>query len=107
MHVESRYLIEGRVYGGDSPALQEALFAAYRLGERPRCLCVAGGIEMYVAHHARFVIKRMPGTGAAHRPCCPSYEFPASESGLGGGLRPAMGMGTQDRWSTERVCPAA
>jgi hypothetical protein len=97
MNVESRYLIEGRIYRGDSPALQEALSAAYRRGERPRCLCVEGGVEMYVANHAQFVIKRMPGTGAAHRPCCGSYEFPASESGLGTVLGKAVIERAPDR----------
>ncbi|HTO88869.1 MAG TPA: DUF1173 family protein, partial [Thermoanaerobaculia bacterium] len=73
MRSESRYLIQGRAYRGDSPALPAALADAHRSEERPRCLCVRDGVEMYVAHHARFVIKRMPGTGAAHHPSCPSY----------------------------------
>ena len=38
---------------------------------------------MYVSKFRDFVIKRMPETGAEHRPTCPSYELPASESGLG------------------------
>ena len=38
---------------------------------------------MYVSKFGDFVIKRMPETGAEHRPTCPSYELPASESGLG------------------------
>lgn len=83
MHAESAYLVEGRRYRGDSPALQAALSGVYGTDERPRCLCAAQGIEMYVARHAQLVIKRMPGTGPAHHPSCPSYEAPASESGLG------------------------
>src|SRR5690606_35724902 len=51
--------------------------------ERPRCLCVAGGVEMYVARHRQFVVKRMPGTGNDHHPSCPSFEPAAQQSGLG------------------------
>jgi len=97
MRSESRYLIQGRAYRGDSPALPAALAGAHRSEERPRCLCVRDGVEMYVAHHARFVIKRMPGTGAAHHPSCPSYEFPASESGLGAVLGEAVIERAPDR----------
>jgi hypothetical protein len=97
VHTESRYLMQARVYRDDTPALQEALSAAYRIGERPRCLCVRDGVEMYIAHHARFVIKRMPGTGTAHHPTCPSYEFPATESGLGAMLGEAVIERAPDR----------
>ena len=38
---------------------------------------------MYVSKFTDFVMKRMPDTGTEHRPTCPSYELPASESGLG------------------------
>ncbi len=83
MHAESSYQILGTAYRGDSPGLQAALVDVYGTDERPRCLCVEPGIEMYVAQHAQLVIKRMPGTGAAHHPSCPSYEAPPSETGLG------------------------
>ena len=83
MHLESTYLIQGRRYRGDSPALPAALAAVYATDDRPRCQCVEGGVEMYVAQHAVFVVKRMPGTGPSHHPSCPSYEAPASETGLG------------------------
>ena len=42
-----------------------------------------GGIEMYVAKHAEFVIKRMPGTGHRHHPIRNSFEPEAALSGLG------------------------
>jgi hypothetical protein len=83
MHAESTYLIRGTLYRGDSPALQAALAEVYGGDERPRCLCVERGVEMYVAQHSQLVIKRMPGTGPAHHPSCPSYDAPASETGLG------------------------
>jgi hypothetical protein len=37
-------------------------------------MCVPGGVEMYVAKHAEFVIKRMPDTGGRHHVACPSFE---------------------------------
>jgi len=83
MQAESIYLIQGTALRGDSPALQAALTEVYGTDERPKCLCIERGIEMYVAQHAQLVIKRMPGTGPAHHPSCPSYEAPASETGLG------------------------
>jgi hypothetical protein len=46
-------------------------------------MCVQGGVEMYVAKHAEFVIKRMPGTGHLHHVACHSFEPEAGVSGLG------------------------
>jgi hypothetical protein len=83
MYAESAYRIRDTLLRGDSPALQAALTQVYGTDERPKCLCVGRGVEMYVAQHAQLVIKRMPGTGPAHHPSCPSYEAPASETGLG------------------------
>ena len=80
---EQRYLINGRIFAAHDPGLQEALARVHGTPARPRCLCVAEGVEMYVSKFSDFVIKRMPETGAEHRPTCPSYELPASESGLG------------------------
>ena len=80
---EQRYLINGRIFWAQDPGLQEALARVHGTPARPRCLCVAEGVEMYVSKFSDFVIKRMPETGAEHRPTCPSYELPASESGLG------------------------
>ena len=50
---------------------------------RPRCLCQPGGVEMYIARHRQFLLKRMPGSGALHHPGCPSYELDVQQSGLG------------------------
>jgi hypothetical protein len=80
---EQRYLINGRIFAAQDPGLQEALARVHGTPARPRCLCIAEGVEMYVSNFTDFVIKRMPETGAEHRPTCPSYELPASESGLG------------------------
>jgi hypothetical protein len=78
-----RFAIKGRVIGADDPQLQEALAHVYETPERPRCLCVPGGVEMYVARHRQFVVKRMPDSGSAHHPGCPSYEPEVQQSGLG------------------------
>lgn len=60
---EQRYLINGREFLAHDPALQEALARVYGTPVRPRCLCVHGGVEMYVSKFDEFVIKRMPETG--------------------------------------------
>ena len=80
---EQRYLINGKVYSPHDPALQEALARVYGTPARPRCLCVDGGVEMYVSKFQDFVIKRMPESGTEHTPTCPSFELPPSESGIG------------------------
>src|SRR6266852_1308151 len=87
---EQRYLINGRIFAAEEPGLQEALARIHGTPARPRCLCVDEGVEMYVSKFTDFVIKRMPETGAEHRPSCPSYELPASESGLGAVLGEAI-----------------
>lgn len=78
-----RLAIAGRVWSTNDPLLQDALGRVYGTPERPRCLCVAGGVEMYVARHRHYVVKRMPETGRSHNPACPSYEPDAQQSGLG------------------------
>ena len=78
-----RFSIKGRVLSADDPLLQEALAQVHDTSERPRCLCIAGGIEMYVSRLRNFVVKRMPETGNHHHPGCPSYEPDATLSGLG------------------------
>jgi len=78
-----RFAIKGRVIDADDPQLQEALAHVHDTPERPRCLCVPGGVEMYVARHRQFVVKRMPDSGSTHHPGCPSYEPEVQQSGLG------------------------
>jgi hypothetical protein len=77
------YLIDNQTFLASDPKLQEALASIYGTSIRPRCLCVNVGVEMYVSKFRHFVVKRMPETGSKHYPSCPSYEPPASESGLG------------------------
>jgi hypothetical protein len=80
---EQRLLIRGTVFEIEDERLQTALASVYDTPERPLCLCVPGGVEMYVARHRQFVVKRMPETGCRHAPTCPSYEPEAHQSGLG------------------------
>jgi len=78
-----RFLIAGAAYDAQDPRLQEVLTRVHESAERPRCMCVTGGVEMYVAQHRQLVVKRMPGTGKQHHPGCLSYEPDAQQSGLG------------------------
>lgn len=79
----TRYFLKGRTYPAADPGLQDALAQVYGSPERPRCLCVSGGIEMYIARHAEYIVKRMPDTGHLHHPTCPSFEPEPGMSGLG------------------------
>lgn len=79
-----RFLFAGTCYDVQDPLWEDALAQAHADGGRPRCLCVSGGVEMYVARHQRrFIVKRMPGTGSLHQPRCPSFEPEAGQSGIG------------------------
>jgi len=80
---EQRFLIRGVTYAANDPGLQHALELVYETPERPRCICVRGGIEMYVAKHRQYIVKRMPSTGQSHHARCPSYEPEIGQSGLG------------------------
>ena len=80
---EQRFLIKGRMYTSRDPALQDALARVYDTPERPRCMCQRDGIEMYVAKHRLYVVKRMPDTGHQHHATCVSYEPELGQSGLG------------------------
>ena len=81
------YLIGGQRFEAGTPRLAEAVAAAHAARQRPRCLCLAEGVEMYVARlagtHEGYVVKRMPGTGSQHAPDCPAYEPPPEATGLG------------------------
>ncbi|MDP1650751.1 MAG: DUF1173 family protein [Rubrivivax sp.] len=79
----TRYFIKGQTYAAADPGLQDALARVYGSPERPRCLCMSGGIEMYISRHAEYVVKRMPDTGNHHHPTCPSFEPEPGISGLG------------------------
>ena len=72
---------------------QAALAAARRSGLRPRCMCTAAGVEMYIASTGdHLIVKRMPLSGAAHAPGCDSFTPPPELSGLG----PLLGAAIED-----------
>ncbi len=83
MNDHATYFVRGHRFTGDDDHLQSALQSIYGSPERARCMCIQGGVEMYVAKLHSFVLKRMPGTGPQHAPHCEHYDPPASESGLG------------------------
>jgi hypothetical protein len=80
---EQRFFIKGRLYSATDLQWQEALGRIHETPERPRCMCIRGGVEMYVARHRQYVVKRMPGTGSRHHPTCACYEPEYGQSGLG------------------------
>jgi hypothetical protein len=81
------YLFGSTRLSSEDAAFADALAEAHADRQRPKCLCLVQGIEMYVARLAGtdegFIVKRMPGTGSRHAPDCASYEPPPEASGLG------------------------
>ncbi len=81
------YEIGGRRFEIGSRGFADAIAEAHASHQRPRCMCLVDGVEMYVARLAGsdrgYIVKRMPDTGSHHAPDCPSYEPPADFSGLG------------------------
>ncbi len=81
------YEIAGRRFEVGSRGFADAVADAHAAHQRPRCMCLVEGVEMYVARLAGsnggYIVKRMPDTGSRHAPDCPSYEPPAKFSGLG------------------------
>lgn len=78
------YEIAGRRFEIGSRGFADAVAEAHAAHQRPRCICVDEGVEMYVARLGQcFIVKRMPDTGSRHALDCPSYEPPAEISGLG------------------------
>lgn len=78
------YEIAGRRFEVGMRGFADAVAEAHAAHQRPRCMCLVEGIEMYVARLSEgYIVKRMPDTGSHHAPECPSYEPPAEFSGLG------------------------
>ncbi len=78
------YEIASRRFEIGSRGFADAVAEAHAAHQRPRCMCLVEGVEMYVARLGDgYIIKRMPDTGSHHAPDCPSYEPPAEFSGLG------------------------
>ncbi len=80
----STYEVAGRRFESLSIDFSDAIAAAHAMHQRPRCMCLVDGVEMYVARLGEgFIVKRMPNTGSHHAPDCASYEPPPESSGLG------------------------
>lgn len=101
------YLIDGRRVTGSPGALQAELAEAYArrgAGARPRCLCVGGGVEMYIARvGGAYLLKRMPGSAQGHDCGCPSFEPPPGVSGLGQVLGSAISEDPGDGSTTLKL----
>ncbi len=68
---------------GETRAGQELLAASRRANQRPRCMCVPDGVEMYVGRRGRIhYLSRMPGTGFLHADTCQSVESASLFSGI-------------------------
>jgi hypothetical protein len=78
-----RFSFGGRVIDAGDPRLQELLAGIRESSTRLRCMCVPDGVEMYVAFHRQYLVKRMPDSGPRHHPTCPSFEPGPASSGLG------------------------
>lgn len=78
-----RFAICGKTLDASDPHLQAWLALIYGTVERPRCLCVPEGVDMYVAHYEQYQIKRLPDSGHLHHPGCPAYAPEGTLSGLG------------------------
>lgn len=78
-----QFALYGRTWSLNDPEFQQALARAHQNGQRPRCLCTPAGLDMYVARHERYRVKRLPDSGPQHHPSCPSYEPEDACSGLG------------------------
>lgn len=77
------YEIGGQQYDLTTPGFAEAMARAHAMQQRPRCMCMRGGIETYVARlSGGYVVKRMPDTGDQHAPSCPHFEVAVDASGL-------------------------
>ncbi|KVS16158.1 DUF1173 domain-containing protein [Burkholderia multivorans] len=84
MSFDHKYRFDDVIVSANAADLQAYLRDAYGGNDRPLCMCTPAGVPMYIARVGdHFSIKRMPNTGGAHSPECPSYEPPSELSGLG------------------------
>jgi len=78
------YQFGGTSYSPEDARWQDVLAKAYEKKVRPSCMCITPAPSMYISRaNARYIIKRMPGSGSTHGITCDSYEAPAILSGIG------------------------
>ncbi|MGY1994503.1 DUF1173 family protein [Mycolicibacterium fortuitum] len=85
MAIPTPFFVDGDVIDDvHTPEAQQALRRAKAARHRPLCLCRPPGIEMYIAAAGHdLIVKRMPGTAAAHDHQCRSWLPPDELSGYG------------------------
>lgn len=85
MTIPSTFDVAGSVVDDvHAPAAQQLLSRAKAARLRPLCLCQPPGVQMYIAAAGHdLIVKRMPGTAAAHDHRCRSWLPPGELSGYG------------------------
>lgn len=83
--IPTPFFVDGDVVDDiHTPEAQKALSRAKAARHRPLCLCQSPGVEMYIAAAGHnLIVKRMPGTAAAHDHRCRSWLPPHELSGYG------------------------
>ena len=78
------YTFKAGTFAPTDPQWSEIVAAAYEAQERPVCECGGHRPGMAIARfNGDYYLRRLPGTGLAHDPQCPSFEPPIELSGLG------------------------
>ena len=91
MNALPKYSFGAHIADRDNPLFDELLEQAYKIKERPRCLCKDSGVEMYIAKSGdNYILKRLPYSGQNHQPDCDSFEIPAELSGREAVLQKAI-----------------
>ncbi len=85
MTIATPFQVGGHVVDDvNSPEGQQILIDAKAARSRPLCLCQPSGVQMYIAAAGQgLIVKRMPGTAAAHDHRCRSWLPPSELSGYG------------------------
>jgi hypothetical protein len=81
----AKYILNDHHFDDEDPGIDELLAALYEEKLRPLCPCIPDGVPMYLSKigEDRYIIKRMPNTGADHDAGCDHYVPPCELSGLG------------------------
>ncbi len=100
----NEFRFEDVIVAANADDLQGYLADAHANKIRPLCMCLPGGVPMYVAKVGEhYAIKRMPNTGGTHDPDCTSYDPPAELSGLGEVKGEAIQENVEDGTTTLRL----
>lgn len=82
--VAATYVLDGQTFSPATAGAQALLAGAYANKKRPGCPCTRPPVPMYITKiDDRYIVKRMPNSGAKHAVSCESYDPPAALSGLG------------------------